>query len=85
MLRSLFHSYILATFGDLYDLPLIKFEIEFDLSWTKNCVLSEHHNIAGAIIQINNAKFYVPVVILSINDNVTFLENIKQRFKRTIS
>ena len=47
--------------------------------------MSEHHNIAGAIIQINNAKFYVPVVILSINDNVTFLENIKQRFKRTIS
>ena len=35
--------------------------------------------------QINNAKFYVPVVTFSINDNIKFLENIKQGFKRTIS
>ena len=39
----------------------------------------------GATFQINNAKFYVPVVRLSINDNIKFLENIKQGFKRTIS
>ena len=35
--------------------------------------------------QINNAKFYVPVGTLSINDNIKFLQNIKQGFKRTIS
>ena len=40
---------------------------------------------AGATFQINNAKLYVPVVTLSINDNIKFLENIKQGFKRTIS
>ena len=39
----------------------------------------------GAIFQINNAKLYVPVVTLSINDNIKFLENIKQGPKRTIS
>ena len=39
----------------------------------------------GATFQINNAKPYVPVVTLSINDNIKFLENIKQGFKRTIS
>ena len=39
----------------------------------------------AATFQINNAKFYVPVVTLSINHNIKFLENIKQRFKRTIS
>ena len=38
----------------------------------------------GATFQINNAKLYVPVVILSVNDNIKFLENIKQGFKRTI-
>ena len=37
----------------------------------------------GAIFQINNLNF-VPVVTLSINDNIKFLENIKQGFKRTI-
>ena len=35
--------------------------------------------------QINNVKRYVPVVTLSINDNIKFLENFKQGFKRTIS
>ena len=39
----------------------------------------------GATFQINNVELYVPVVTLSINDNIKFLENIKQRFKRTIS
>ena len=38
-----------------------------------------------ATFQINNAKIYVPVITLSINDNIKFLENIKQKFKRTIS
>ena len=35
--------------------------------------------------QINNAKPYISVVTLSINDNIKFLENIKQAFKRLIS
>ena len=39
----------------------------------------------GATCQINNAKLYVPVVTLSINNNIKLLENIKQGFKRTIS
>ena len=34
---------------------------------------------------MNNAKLYIQVVTLSINDNIKFLENIKQGFKRTIS
>ena len=38
-----------------------------------------------ATFQINNIKFYVPVVTLSINDNIKFLENIMQGFKETIS
>ena len=50
------------------------------------CVLSQHHNnITGATFQISNTKLYVPVVTLSIDDNIKFLENIKQEFKRTIS
>ena len=85
-------------------MPLIKCKIEFDLRWTKNCVLFEVSRTfrevdpnadpvvyematatTGAIFQINNVKVYVPVVTLSINDNIKFLENIKHGFKRTIS
>ena len=39
----------------------------------------------GATFQINNANLYVPVVTLSINDNIKFLEKIKQGLKRSIS
>ena len=39
----------------------------------------------GATFQINNAKIYIPVITLSINDNIEFLGKIKKRFKRIIS
>ena len=38
-----------------------------------------------ASFQINSAKLYVPLITLSVNGIVKFLENIKQGFKRTIS
>ena len=38
-----------------------------------------------ATFHIINAKIYVPVVTFFINDNIKFLENIKQGFKRAIS
>ena len=87
------------------DLPLINYEIELDLRWTKNCIISEISRTATIVgnqnanpsvlevvatkttsttFQINNAKLYVPVVTLSINANVKFLENLKLGFKRTI-
>ena len=33
----------------------------------------------------NNAKLYIAVVTLFITDNIKFLENIKEKFKITIS
>ena len=39
----------------------------------------------SAAFQINNAKLYVPIATLSVNNNIKFLENIKQGFKITIS
>ena len=38
----------------------------------------------SATFQINNAKLSVPVVNLFINDNINFLENVMQGFKRTV-
>ena len=85
---------------------MINCEIELDLLWLKECIVSEisvitrvppnpdanasiqevpEIQLTGATFQINKAKLYVPVVTLSINDNIKFLENIKQGFKRTIS
>ena len=65
---------------------MINCELELELKWTRNCVLIEHHNnITGANFMITSNKLYVPVVTLSITDNIKFLENIKHEFKRTIS
>ena len=67
-------------------MPLIYGEIELVLSWTKDCVLIQNHDsITGTNFMITRTKLYVPVVTLSINDNIKFLENIKQVFKRKIS
>ena len=88
------------------NLPLINCEIEFNLPWSKNCIISEISKTSripaspdanppvqevsaiqptGPTSQISSAKLDVPVVTLSINDNFTFLENMKQGFKRIIS
>ena len=75
----------LSNFWRSLDLPLINCEIELDLKWTRNCVLIEDDNITDVRFTITSTKLYVPVVTLSINDNIEFLENIKQGFKRTIS
>ena len=76
-------------------------EVKRELKWPKTCVISDISRTfrpvgnlpvqdvvaatTGAIFQINNAKRYVPVVTLSINDNIPFLENIKRGFKRNTS
>ena len=65
---------------------LINCEIELDLSWSKEGVISkipitprvvgnQNTNLpvpAVAAIQTTNAKLYVPVVTLSINDDISF-------------
>ena len=75
-----------SNFQRFLDLPQINCEVELDLSLTRDCVLSKHHsNITWVTFQINNTKIYVPVVTWSVNGNIKFSENIKQKFKRTIS
>ena len=39
----------------------------------------------GTTLKIKSIKAYVAVVTLSINDNISFLENLKQGLKRTLS
>ena len=56
------------------------------LDLQKDCVLIQHHNNIGSVaFKITSTKLYVPVVTLTINDNIKFLENLRQGFKRTIS
>ena len=73
------------------DLPRSKYCVISKISRTSRAVQNTdpaEYEVAtttgSATFQMNNAKLYVSVVTLSIN-NIKFLENIKQGFKRTIS
>ena len=74
------------------DLSWPRYYIISEVSWTSRAVpdtdpveFEVETATNSTTFQINNAKFYVPVGTLSINDNIKFLQNIKQGFKRTIS
>ena len=77
------------------DLSWWKYCIISEISWTAAVAQNPNANppapavaataTTSAMFQINNAKLYVSVFALSINDNVKFLENIKQGFKRIVS
>ena len=88
----------LSNFWRSLDLPLINCEIQLDFSWSKNCQIFEISRTPevsgnnpkdetltnGAAFQIKNAKLYVPIVTLSMNDNIKFSGNKKQVFQRLI-
>ena len=75
-------------------MPLINYEVELILTWSKNCaqadlVVDADANPAivaptGLEFQITDTKLYVPVVTLSTKDDNNFLEQLKSGFKRTI-
>ena len=64
------------------EMPLIKCKIKLNLTWTKECVLS---NQAGAaVFIINDTKMYVLVVTLSQEDSKDFIEQQNKGFQRSI-
>ena len=68
------------------DLPLINCEIEHHSTWSKDFVIfgilrtAAEKKTTEAIFQMNSTKFSVPIVTLSINNYIKFLENMKQGF-----
>ena len=72
----------LSNFFRSLEVPLINCKIKVNLTWKKECVLS---NQDGAVVFIiNDTKLYVPVVILSKEDNKDFIEQQNKGFQRSI-
>ena len=64
------------------EMTLIYCKFKLNLTWKKECVLS---NQAGnAVFIINDTKLYVPVVTLSKEDNKDFVEQQNKGFQRSI-
>ena len=90
----------LSKFWRSLNIPLINGEIQLILTWFKNCVLiinatkeanynadsvvRKIDNPENATFQITGTKLYVPVVILSKENDTKLLEQLKTGFKRTM-
>ena len=63
----------------------------FEISRTPEVTISPPHpgrvvtEKTEATFKIKSSKLYIPVVTLSLNGDIKFLEHLKKGFKRTIS
>ena len=62
-------------------MPLIKCKVELSLKWYERCLLTA---ATTATFNITDAKLYVPIVTLSIEDNFKLTKLLKEGFKRPI-
>ena len=72
----------LSNFFRSLEMPLINCKIKLNLTWKKECVLSNQDG--AAVFIINDTKLYVPVVTLSKEDNKDFIEQQNKGFQRSI-
>ena len=69
----------LSNFFRSLEIPLINCKISLNLTWKKECVLSNQNGTALFII--NDTQMYVPVVTLSKEDNKDFIEQQNKGFQ----
>ena len=62
-------------------MPLINCKVELSLKWYERCLLTAANT---AIFRITDAKLYVPIVTLSIEDNSKLTKLLNEGFKRPI-
>ena len=76
----------LSNFWRTLEMPLINCEINLLLTWSAFCVIvSTYVANRNVIFAITNTKLYVPVAILSQQDNAKLLEQLQSGFKRVIN
>ena len=62
-------------------MPLINCKVELSLKWYQRCLLTA---ATTATFRITDAKLYVPIVTLSIEDNSKLTKLLNEGFKRLI-
>ena len=64
-------------------MPLICCEVNFILTWSSTCVIT--NSTDAGTFAITDTKLYVSVVILSTQDKSKLLQQLKFGFKRVVS
>ena len=67
----------LSNFWRSLEMPLINCKIELSLKWIENCVLTA---ATTATFKITDAKLYVPIVTLSVEDNAKLSKLLSKGF-----
>ena len=76
----------LSNFWRGLEMPLINCEVNLILTWSSTCVLiATSIRNQNATFAITDTKLYVPVVTLSTQENIKFLQQLKSGFKRVIN
>ena len=73
----------LSIFWRTLEMPLINCEVNLNLTWSPNCVIT--NSTGQGKSKITDTNLYVPVVTLSTKDNEKLLEQLKSGFKRVIN
>ena len=71
----------LSSFWRSLEMPLINCKVELSLKWYQRCLLTAANT---ATFKITDAKLYVPIVTLSIEDNSKLTKLLNEGFKRPI-
>ena len=73
----------LSNFWRVLEMSLINYELNFMLSLSEKCIISfnavANQEITFVII---DTKLYIPIVTLSVQDNIKLLQQLKSGFKR---
>ena len=73
----------LSNFWKTLEMPLINCEVSLILTWSSTCVIT--NSTGEGAFEITDAKLYAPVLILSTQDNVKLLQQLKSGFKRVVN
>ena len=71
----------LSNFWRSLEMPLINCKVELSLKWYERCLLTA---ATTATFKITDAKLYVPIVTLSVEDNSKLTKLLNEGFKRPI-
>ena len=63
---------------------LINCKVELSLKWSENCILITAANASKTTFKITDAKLYVPIVTLSVEDNSKLSKLLNEGCKRPI-
>ena len=72
----------LSSFWRSLEIPLINCRAELSLTWNENSILTSLDE--NSSFTITDAKLYVPVVTLSIEDNARLTKLLSEGFKMSV-